>query len=672
MERQDLTQAQLGSFKFTPVDEAVHQTPQYNPHPLLLQQYSESLQNAGFDRQLSSPDIAADPSFFNHQIRPSLDSSRLRLGPAAVRAAVESASTSPQKRFSRDSQCSMRPNAPFFHPRPLNFSENDSLPSMFTSEGYSATMSDEGIQAFSNSNASLLRALETEQEAHHSSKSQLEQETHARLEAEAETRRLAEHNKSLLNSIKLLQSTVKHMTQKENMSPIVNNLAANGTVEPQEPQPEGVSPNDSILYDVLSNYKVPHKTTKNGKETTSMINLDLLSTPDTNDKSEQAEMQRTLRRQMGLSSEDEPEMQKQINAGEAKDHTLLVPEIEPVSPRTTQAQVHDTASINGQSTANGASATASARPQTPEQKVPPPEFAYSLPAAFLSKYGKKPVAASEGPKLTAEEEESPPPQTPRKATLTVASAVKVRDLAKDDKPPSRTVYMPDSPMINWKVDGRHVNELRGRYVETKHQSHFTDHPIRYVPTMADENIFRTVMIDFIPFGTPYCDALAQIRGGSLESIQMYGPIGDATDFVTARVIYTDEIGANTLYRRGQDPGIKINGKPVRVWQVLEPTYPKNKELEEAIYMNGHTRILIINAPIDDVDGLLKRKLRRQIEAGLVLNIGRSYDGVPIVEFTSIEEATKALQMFLEDRDFSGSDFDFDDDYCAAKYPPLET
>lgn len=69
-----------------------------------------------------------------------------------------------------------------------------------------------------------------------------------------------------------------------------------------------------------------------------------------------------------------------------------------------------------------------------------------------------------------------------------------------------------------------------------------------VPTMADENIFRTVMIDFIPFGTPYCDALAQIRGGSLESIQMYGPIGDATDFVTARVIYTDEIGANTLYR----------------------------------------------------------------------------------------------------------------------------
>lgn len=56
------------------------------------------------------------------------------------------------------------------------------------------------------------------------------------------------------------------------------------------------------------------------------------------------------------------------------------------------------------------------------------------------------------------------------------------------------------------------------------------------------------MIDFIPFGTPYSDVLQQIRGGNLESIQLYGPIGDVTDFVTARVIYTDESGATALYR----------------------------------------------------------------------------------------------------------------------------
>lgn len=56
------------------------------------------------------------------------------------------------------------------------------------------------------------------------------------------------------------------------------------------------------------------------------------------------------------------------------------------------------------------------------------------------------------------------------------------------------------------------------------------------------------MIDFIPSGTPYSDVLQQIRGGNLELIQLYGPIGNVTDFVTARVIYTDENGATALYR----------------------------------------------------------------------------------------------------------------------------
>lgn len=109
MERQDLTQSQLGSFKFTPVDEVA---PSSHPHPLLLQQYHQALQKGGFFNQAApSPDVTNDPAFFNQQIRPALDTSRLRLGPAVVRAAVESASTSPPKRFSQRAQGAvMRPN----------------------------------------------------------------------------------------------------------------------------------------------------------------------------------------------------------------------------------------------------------------------------------------------------------------------------------------------------------------------------------------------------------------------------------------------------------------------------------------------------------------------------------------------------------------------------------
>lgn len=109
MERQDLTQGQLGSFKFIPVDEVA--TPSH-PHPLLLQQYHQALQNGGFfNNTVPSSDATNDPAFFNQQIKPSLDDSRLRFGPAAMRAAVESASTSPPKRFGHRAQgTNMRPN----------------------------------------------------------------------------------------------------------------------------------------------------------------------------------------------------------------------------------------------------------------------------------------------------------------------------------------------------------------------------------------------------------------------------------------------------------------------------------------------------------------------------------------------------------------------------------
>jgi len=345
------------------------------------------------------------------------------------------------------------------------------------SEGSSGPMGDESIQTFSSSTTSLLRALESEQEAHQSTKLQLEQENEARCEAEAETRRLAEHNKGLLNSIKLLQSTVKHMTQKENMPTTPNKETVNPVAQLDASQADNAKTDNSILYDVLSNYKVPHKTVTNGEETTSVINLDLLSTPDVKDKSERAHIQRTLRRQMGLSSDHKEEPDQ--NGDRDKIEAPLLPEIE-AKPTETARPERDSTSTNGHSQADEIIVAASrVRPQTPKQIAPPSEFVYDLPAAFLSKYGKKPADASNKLRLPAEAGGLPPPQTPRKASLTVTPAVKVRDTENDRKPPSRVVYLPDSPMINWKVDGRHMDELRGRHVETQFQSHFTDHPIRY-------------------------------------------------------------------------------------------------------------------------------------------------------------------------------------------------
>ena len=116
MERQDLNQSQLGSFKFTPVDPVTPiDTLTLTAKNMLDQEFSRrqrvteaSASSAGPFQDngstLSSgrapPQLmnsAADTDFFNKHIKPDLEDSRLRLGPAAVRTAVDGGS--PAKTF---------------------------------------------------------------------------------------------------------------------------------------------------------------------------------------------------------------------------------------------------------------------------------------------------------------------------------------------------------------------------------------------------------------------------------------------------------------------------------------------------------------------------------------------------------------------------------------------
>lgn len=177
------------------------------------------------------------------------------------------------------------------------------------------------------------------------------------------------------------------------------------------------------------------------------------------------------------------------------------------------------------------------------------------------------------------------------------------------------------------------------------------------------------MIDFIPYteAIKYSEVLRHIRGGGLQSITMYGPIGAMTDFVTARVIFTHESSATAFYERGQNPGLKILGQPVRVWQVMEPTYPPNEELEQQIYEQDYTRLLVIDFNNDKLEATLQNKLAGFISQALVIDIRATTDGATLVEFTSIDDSARALRILMADPDFSGVQFDFEEDYCARKY-----
>jgi hypothetical protein len=104
MERQDLTQGQLGSFKFTPVDSVrkdisrehvrTFQTqqemiarlyPAQDPFDQAWKSHAAFSDNSALSRAVTAVNTPPDPTFFDN-----LDDSRLKYGPAAVRTAVQS------------------------------------------------------------------------------------------------------------------------------------------------------------------------------------------------------------------------------------------------------------------------------------------------------------------------------------------------------------------------------------------------------------------------------------------------------------------------------------------------------------------------------------------------------------------------------------------------------
>jgi hypothetical protein len=96
--------------------------------------------------------------------------------------------------------------------------------------------------------------------------------------------------------------------------------------------------------------------------------------------------------------------------------------------------------------------------------------------------------------------------------------------------------------------------------------------VRFLPNPTEKNLYRTVMIDYIPPGATYQDVLAHLRTGALESIQMFPPLRGCTDYLTARVVFTYELPAVSVImqfekRLREGNPMRIRGEHVRIWQV---------------------------------------------------------------------------------------------------------
>ncbi|KEF51425.1 uncharacterized protein A1O9_12574 [Exophiala aquamarina CBS 119918] len=222
----------------------------------------------------------------------------------------------------------------------------------------------------------------------------------------------------------------------------------------------------------------------------------------------------------------------------------------------------------------------------------------------------------------------------------------------------------DNPIFHDNSEKERAKHFSG--IPLDPSSQFYNHPVRYLPEngVKSEDTFRTVMIDHIPLGTCANEVLHIIRGGAVESIEMVGPIGKATDYMTARVVFILEDSAMAMAKL-QD--LEINRVKLYCWLVREPTYPRSGDMEE--FVTGGldaTRILWINN--------LKPAQYTQIQGVIMgLGLGRQLIGLDwgwesraVLEFTSIKAAVKAAKCILKHPVYADATISFDEDYTSKE------
>lgn len=620
MERQDLTQAQLGAFKFTPTDEVrpvfTNLSPLFSPTRHHASTQFSHFTNHDFNQhnlQVSTSPTRVDSTFFNTYIKPDLTNSRIRLGPNVVRAAVDGASPSHKsqhwdaeafRQAIRSDIMQSNVSSQSILALSVYLADHTQQHQSFGNDCHSANSNlNPAVPIFSaatngtgvdDSNAlytSLIRALASEQQAHQMTKHALESEKTARVEAETDAQKWLEHNRSLIGSVNLLKSVLQHNMKKEQeqAQQVETPSHHNRSKAPS-------SEETTILHDAVLNLNATPKDFDDGasieQSNDDVVSFDL-DIPDTPEYA-------SLRKHFSDSTESVSQLQI-----EPMDSDQLI-------------------SISSEETALHSVTVQSVKLSNKSLHNPTKD---TEPTVLKNK-----------------------PNTESLPTI---------------------MAMPFDVPVKWiqggifEDDQDKINHLG--FVSAQRMTNFYKHPVRYLPRKSEKNLYRTVMIDFIPQGTEYAEILKNVRGGAIESVQLFDPIGSSTDFMTARIVFNYELGARSVYMHGQKTGLRIKGQKVRVWQVLEPTYPRNANLENEIFEEGYTRLLLIENATDTALAMLPTKLAYQFKAGFVINVTRSYDNLPMVEFTSVAECSRALHILINDADFGGSRFDFEEDPCCDAY-----
>lgn len=224
------------------------------------------------------------------------------------------------------------------------------------------------------------------------------------------------------------------------------------------------------------------------------------------------------------------------------------------------------------------------------------------------------------------------------------------------------------PEINWNLKANQIfsssaEKNKFQLEEDQYDSRFSSfwlHPVRYQPDPTEPNTCRTVQVDNLPLNCNEKDVLSIIHHGKVESIQLVhmGRLRGlkAAPFKNARIVFTREHSASLFSCDTQK--LTVLGQRIRVYQQLEPTYPRTPAADEAVYTHKMTRIISI--PSFGLNTATVAAALRQFGITGLLELS-SQEGKTVLEFGSILRAYKALQT-LEIR---GVKVEKESDYCNA-------
>lgn len=477
-------------------------------------------------------------------------------------------------------------------------------------------------------NESLLKALVKEKEGHRAARLALDA-------AQAQITSLSNENKTLKASKILLEAVV----QKHRIQPPGQEIRTPSTEERAQ------AAHKSILYDVLTEqrdtYEKKGYPEDNSIQDDRLFDLSLVSS-NTQEDFELSIPERNVSHQFLVHKKDVSASSLRQDIGEVRQNLLIE-----VRPPTQMPTIKPNKPTVAEAVETCHQALKSVIGQAQEILEKPPIL--QLPVDFLAKYR---ATRKTPPVLQSQVENTSSAVTlpPEEFRTEEAQISPIKSGTVTNGVPQKPLPVLDTK-IRWamsslvpafdnedEIEQAKQNFLqsdRSRYPTSKpgnHASYFWQHPVRFLPNPTEKNLYRTVMIDYIPRGTAYQDVTAHVRTGALESIQLFPPVRGSTDYFTARVVFNYEIPAVSTvmhYQKRMSRGdpIKIKGSPVRFWQVLQPTYPANKQLETDIFQNGYTRILLLeNVENSGVLPKLHEKLVPELRDGTVIRINRTADG----------------------------------------------